>query len=220
VLSVNSLIGFGGAGDLKSFVCTDTSADLTTQTTYTFAAQALGAAAADRLIVVAISISDCVSIDSVTIGGDAMTEVVQESQSADPPVTAIFQRAVAAGETADIVITASDAARGCVIGVFSMIGLQSHTAVDSDVDNGTDSTASVTLTTQAGDFVVASVATNPGERNFTWSGGVTKRIESQFGSGSDGSGSVASGTTTGSSITPLVTLSSAEDHAFVAAAWR
>lgn len=211
----------GGLATARSFALTDIESSNSTDTSYTFTAAVLGPEAAGRLIVVSVGATDLTDFTGVTIGGNAMTEVVQAKQSTDPPVSAIYQRVVATGTTADIVVSCSDGARGCAIAVYSLIGLNSTTAVDSDSSAASaDGTATLTLTTVAGDFVVARVTANTDEVTYTWTQGVTEDQDVQFGAGTDGSSGAASGVATTTSISPLATLSGAEDHVIVAAAWR
>lgn len=197
-----------------------TVADSTNTDTYTFTGAAIGTASADRLVVVVVHAGDSASVSGVTIAGNAMTDVVQAAQVGSPPLVGIFTRNVAAGTTADIVVTLADAAVHAAINVYTITGLNSMTAQDFDSTTGTGTgDSSVTLTCSVGSAVIAAAETYTADATFTWSGGVSEDNEEAYG-GESGTGGAASGTATGTSITPNLAVSVSADRAFVAACWR
>jgi hypothetical protein len=79
--------------------------DISDLASYTFPAMPIGPADATRYVVIGVSTNSAASrsISGVSIGGVAATLLVSNGSTTTP--SAIFGRAVAAGETADIVVT-------------------------------------------------------------------------------------------------------------------
>jgi len=79
--------------------------------------------------------------------------------------------AVPTGTTGTVVVTFSGGETGCIIGVYAVTNLKSTTPI-SVVTVGPDNTitsASATLTTRIGGFVIATVATKEnGVTGWTW----------------------------------------------------
>jgi hypothetical protein len=208
----------GGAPPILTHIAT--TVDTSNADTFTFTGASIGTAAASRLVVVVVHAGDTASISSVTIDGNAADLVIQEAQTGSPPVVGIYQRAIATGTTADIVVTLADPAVHCFIDVYTITGLRSTTAIDSDKTNTTGAGASsVTLTTEVNAVVIAAVEYYTADVTSSWSGGVTENSDEAY-SAESGAGSGASGVATGTSISPSVTPSGSADRAFVAAAWR
>lgn len=107
-------------------------------TTYTFAAQPIGDAAADRRVHVGVGGSQSIrTISSVTIGGVTATQNIQHSGD-QASTAAIYTANVPTGTTADVVVVWSGGQQRCGIGIWSSTGLTSDAAIDADTGiNGT-----------------------------------------------------------------------------------
>jgi hypothetical protein len=100
--------------------------DSTDTTNYTFAGTSIGAAAADRLVIVMALTSNSGShIDSITLDGNPMTIHAQGNASGNWQNAAIASLPVPAGTTADIVMTTSATATVGHIFVYAVTGLDS-----------------------------------------------------------------------------------------------
>lgn len=128
--------------------------DTVGRTTYTFNSTSIGAASNNRLVVVCASIAATANrtINSMTIGGTSATSVV--SSASNVLGTAIFALLVTSGTTANISFTASGACLSGAIHVFTLKGLSSQTAIDTDTTVAA-AVNSLTLTTNYGSLVVA-----------------------------------------------------------------
>jgi hypothetical protein len=119
--------------------------DTADATTYTFTAASIGAATADRVIVVGCggSIVASRTISSVTLGGNAMTAVTTTAAGDSP--TGIYSLVVPSGTTATIVVTFSGGVSRCGISIWSLTGWGNVNtyAYNADTQN-TVSTLSVT----------------------------------------------------------------------------
>jgi hypothetical protein len=145
------------------------------QTTYTFSSQSIGAAAADRDVIVFIMGgfgATTGTIASVTIGGNAATIDVQRNQSAGSQGAAcgIAQLRVASGTTATIAVTFSSGALNCIIAVYRLTG---H-ADGSPFATGLDVTdpINISINVPAGGVAVSGAALyrSGGTGNNTWTG--------------------------------------------------
>lgn len=109
----------------------------TATTVWTFTGKAIGAAAADRMVIVStwvIKPGGTSRTWTVTIGGTAATEIAGTNASTSSGGTAdaeirMFSATVASGTTANIVVTTSGSTTGCGIGVWSAYNLASTTRV-------------------------------------------------------------------------------------------
>ena len=109
--------------------------DSTDRTSYTFAGTSIGAAAADRLlIIVGLTCGNNSHIDSITVDGTPMTIHAQGNANSNWQNAAIASLPVAAGTTADIGMTTSSNARAAHVFVYSATGLNSMTPTGSASD--------------------------------------------------------------------------------------
>jgi len=163
-------------------LATDTDND----TSYTFAAQNLGTAAADRYIIVAINGTDGGvggAIDTVTIGGVSAT-IVTQAAHANGQIVGFAIANVPTGTSGDIVVNfdhVGDTSGRCAIAAYRVDDLDSPTPVDSDSADGTGtSNASVTLTTDTDGFVIAAASGGAGTHGtFAWTN-VTEDFDSNL----------------------------------------
>lgn len=161
------------------------SSDDVNRIAYTFAAQDIGNATADRRVIVGVHGGGLAgdTLSSVTIGGVAATIVVQ-AQGEDE-IAAIAIADVPDGATADVVCTFSDTAARAAIGVWSVVGLTSSTPVDTD--SSVSDPASKTLTSVVGGFCIG-VASSTDDITVSWTN-LTERYDQSLETG----GSITSG---------------------------
>jgi len=157
-----------------SFVASDSALYLYGDGNITFSSQAIGDAAADRLIVVAVAFThdyNSSANNSLTVGGVSATKIVGDFDSPGSlsQDVAIWVAAVPSGTTADIVVgnnrTSGDKL-GAIIGVYRLTGA-SATAVDTSSGNSTDP-ISLNLDVGAEGLIVAAMGTRDSE--VSWSG--------------------------------------------------
>lgn len=130
---------------------TDSSVDPTDLTTYTFSAQAFGAEAADRKIIVGISNRGLnFGITSVTIGGVAATSVVQSPAGAATDKASIFIADVPTGATGDVVIVFGGGMTRVGIGVWRMVGASTSTPTDTGTSATDPATTTLTIAANGG----------------------------------------------------------------------
>lgn len=184
--------------------------DTSNSSSYTFSAQTIGTASADRRVIVGVHMEGARSITSATIGGVSATIVIQGGGSGK---SGILIAAVPTGTTADVVITLPGSNSSCAIGVWSVTGMTSDTAVDTgDVF---DDPAADTLSTANGGICIA-VATRATIGNVNWTG-ATEVYDDTDGSSLLFSG--ASAQTTGESITISANFSGSGDGKVLFATW-
>jgi hypothetical protein len=134
-------------------------------TTYTFASQPIGTASATRRVIVSISTNSTRTISSVTIGGVSATIDATNTLSGTGHV-AIASAVVPTGTTASVVVTLDSAGLGMGIGVWTLVGA-SPTGM---VATGNGDPTNLTVTTTAGDVVIAYAFTSGvGTALFAWS---------------------------------------------------
>lgn len=169
-------VGFVTAPTPPSVSFADLAHDASNSATYTFTDAAIGTADASRLVVVFGWIVSAVTIpalSTMTIGGSAATSVVERRSTQAHAF--MYQRAIAAGTTATVVIgNGSGSNLRCGIAVYSIYNLVNPTAA------GTNSTStdagSLALTTVPGSIVLAGLGTND-NTTCTWTG-VTEQHDS------------------------------------------
>jgi hypothetical protein len=151
-----------------------TATDGSDLSTYTFSAQAIGAASANRYVICGFGArytSGTPTITSVTIGGVAATQVSAQlaGTGTGKLLAGLYIALVPTGTTADIVIAFSATALRCDHVTFSATGLQSATptaSVMSTANPGTSGSFSVS----AGWIIVAfaMILGNASGRTCTW----------------------------------------------------
>jgi hypothetical protein len=166
--------GGGGAGG--GFI---TLAESTSNTPpWTFTAIDIGAAAANRVVVVGTVVYDAGAnqVTSVTIGGNAMTKAIDTSTAAaigTGRVAGIYYLVVAAGTTATIVVAASNTpAISAAIAVWALYPASS-TPVDAVASQGStvaSVTASAVAVTTGGVLCGIHQHDNNNATNWSWSG--------------------------------------------------
>lgn len=189
----------------------DETASTSDSSQYTFSSRSIGAAASDRVVVVAVAseiLFGGTSCQSVTIGGNAATKI-DEGASAHAAVS-LWRLKVPTGTTATVVASFADTQRRCGIIIFRIVDQIGDTP--TDYSHGA---ASTTLDIESGGCALAAfVDENPGSKTFT---GITERFDGsvessmQFGAGCDNFSQAYQNRTI--SVTSNIT-------SIVAAAWR
>lgn len=115
--------------------------NLASVTTFTTAALSIGTAAADRLVVVAVTVDDTgygtPVISAVTIGGAAAAEVVRYSTTRH--CTALWALAVPTGSTAAVGVTFDDPCEAysvAVSAVYGVISTPAYTVASAPAGSG------------------------------------------------------------------------------------
>jgi chitodextrinase len=152
-----------GGGSSATIALVSSGVDDASSSSYTFAAQNLGAAAADRLIAVCVSTRGNNDIDSLSVAGVAATLVVSSVWDAMGQAC-IYVAAVPAGTTGDIVVGATSGVTRMTFAAYRMTGV--------------DATATSTQTTLGGNITAvdngvllacSTVYWASGESECTWS---------------------------------------------------
>lgn len=149
-------------------------------TTYTFAAAALGVAAANRIILVAAhganALAASANISTVTVDGNSAARVIQLlTDTSSNRAAAIYAVALAAGTTGDVVVTFGAGQSRAGVGVWAMYGAASATASDTDSATctaGTPTTNGAATLTVPAKGVALGVSTSGGGVTVgcTWTG--------------------------------------------------
>lgn len=187
----------------------------TDASSYTFSAQNLGEAAADRLMVAAIATRAAAArtIDAVTIGGVSAT-IIQVGRSSGTVFNrvALAYASVPTGTTGDLVVTFNTSTLRCRTGLWRVVGLDSHTPVDTDSSAATPPTATLTTSDAGIAFGAAAVAVTANTGSVTtW----TNLTDKSFDSGSESAINIsgAYGATTAGTLAITATLSGGILHA-------
>lgn len=139
--------------------------DNSTASSYTFTARSLGSTAADRVIIVALSMrvaGTTTTVSSVTVAGSSASQIVSSPNNSggNTTLTEIWAVAVAAGTTGDVVVTFSGSVLRCGVNVWRMVGASGAAASASGGSTADPSTS--TLTIPANGAAVGYVAADYG----------------------------------------------------------
>lgn len=165
------------AGGPSPVVCTltDHAVDSANASSYTFSAKSLGAASADRKIVVAAlrnSGGSTAGVSSMTIGGISATLIVAKNH-VNECNSELWQANVPTGTTGDIVVNWGSSANRMGIGVWAVTGAAAAAYATSSSGSSVDN-LTTTINCPASGCVIAGAAGN--SSTFVWSG-VTERFE-------------------------------------------
>ena len=218
MLMLNQLVGFGGK---KAAVITLTFIGNTIDSgigpTYTFSGHAIGTAADNRQVVVAVVSGSNASrtINSVSVGGTALTEIIEALGGTVLPI-ALYAGAIPTGATADIVVTMSGSEDALQVGVWAMYGAAvgaSATATNED----TPPAAAIAI---PGGGVAIGASNNVGTAGVTWTG-ATERYDEQVETGGGNVWGSGADNTTGGGTTPTITADQTTESSpvLVLAAW-
>lgn len=149
--------------------------------TYTFSAQAIGAADATRHIIVAATARKAAPsalLSSMTIGGVSATVATSLEYNGNTLVIAYAK--VPTGTTADVVVEWSDVELRCGIGMWSIVGASAITVADFDTASAASGDVSGTVTAPAGSFTIATGCATGSNRFFDWTN-ATERYNENVG---------------------------------------
>lgn len=192
---------------------TDSSIDASNASTYTFSSQALGTAAADRVIVVGLFGDTARTVSSVTIGGVSASRVKRQLNTGN--FVELWQAAVPTGTTGDVVITFSGACSRSGVGVWALYGANptAHDTGASSANPGTD-----TLDVPA---LGVAIAYSAGSSIASWSWtGLTEKFDELLETDTyhAGASDAFSGTQTGMTVTATANTAPTQP-ALVMASW-
>lgn len=179
MLLVNQLCGFGvgAAGGALTITPQSSASSASDLTTYTFSAQAIGAASADRIVIVAcgaVNVSSGTTLSSATIGGISATILKQQTNNAASVDTifAIIAASVTSGTTADIVLNYSAGQLRAGVSTYSMTGGSITPYATYANTNGTDAVPDITINVPAGGGHVCGTYfyNGIGATSVTWAG--------------------------------------------------
>lgn len=150
-------------------------------TTYTFNTTNIGTAAADRIVVVGVTVNGSsngfpCTINSVTIGGNTATQIAQ-IVGASWATAGIFALAVPSGTTANIVVTLNRTAGRCAVAVWNMTGAN-ITPADTLTDTNASADPTGTIDVPANGCALAAAITATAT-TCTWSG-LTERVDTSL----------------------------------------
>lgn len=175
-LEVTQLHGFNVGGDAApviTFLQCSTS-NPTGSNPYTFASQNVGAEAAGRYTIVGVAAEDGSSsfgVNSMTIGGDSATEIVDEGGTRSASA-ALYIMSNPSGTSESIVVTMSEAITNSSVCLWSVTGLSSATATDTATGNSNTNPAAIALDVDlsAGGVGAAVCGETGTSVTFLWSG--------------------------------------------------
>lgn len=196
--------------DLSYLSSTSSTSSLTT---YTFAGQTLGAASTGRYIVVVATVSTAaagITINSMTIGGVAATEIVEKVGTGGTAnrTIAIYIAKVPTGTTGDIEFTCSTTGVRCALAWWRLEGIPSTAAAAT-----ASGTTSADINVSANDIVIVGAHDN--STTAMTPTGYTERVDIAYGVNRFEAGDY----TATANETPR-TISCATPLIMVAATWR
>lgn len=141
-----------------------------TSSSYTFNSVNIGAASAQRTVVIAVSWNAGASgrlLNSATIGGVSAT-LLQTSSAAGFERSAIIYASVPSGTTANVVLNFNGTiTNGIAIGVFRLLNVTTVTSPVFDAHNNTTTTYTTNISVNAGDYVISALGVGNGVANWT-----------------------------------------------------
>ena len=194
--------------------------DIATRSYYTFSATPIGTASADRLVVVAVHLTDYIAtaLSSVTIGGVTASIDVAPIFNGNKGVVGLASLIVAAGTTATIgVNTAGGPARGCSIAVHTITGLASGTAKATASASVVFPPVSTTINVGVNDALIVAMSSDSNDAYI--SAGVVESYN-QFGDGKSRAGGFLVAIAAETPRTVSATDLSGDDIAIAAATWE
>lgn len=180
----NHLIGFGAVSAASGRTVTYVTqlSDGTDAASYTFTGASIGTAAADRVVVVGVWVRSLSAVNftsgSLTIGGVSATRLSTAAAGAGPGAScALYALNVAAGTTANIVVTPSASSIRCAIAIWTVTGSTSVTTSDTISANTGSPAITGTLTIPIGGVGIAVAGDGQGTtQTCTWTG-MTERFD-------------------------------------------
>lgn len=136
-----------------------------------FSSVPIGAAAADRHVIVAVSTNPGGTISTVSVAGTSCTQVVVQTNISRELSLWISNLPVVSGTTATISVSYTGSPTGICVATWAATGLQSTSASETPHVTTTNA-ASVSCNVTAGGFIIAAAFSvfGNGPPLFTWSG--------------------------------------------------
>ena len=163
--------GFGGGGRNATIFFAGSTTTATDGAAITFSSHAIGTAASNRKVVVAVTTSGGTGADAVstlTVGGISAS-LVKATLTTDHTQVELWQADVPTGTTADIVVTWAASKNRTGIAVWAIYNAKSA-ANDTGTDTSTGTSAtSDTLNIPAGGVAIGAIAQS-GNQTSTWAG--------------------------------------------------
>ena len=152
----------GSAATAKVLAYLQTTTTTTDATTVTFSGVNVGTASASRRNIIATKAAGVAtaSVSSMTVDGDAATELLDVLASGGDTVAAMHIITNISGTSEDVVIVFAGLSSRTAIDTWEATGLVSNTPIDSGTSTATAPTD--TLNVVNGGFVVAAAANNSG----------------------------------------------------------
>lgn len=161
-----------------TFVASLTGPANTAVTTFTWTGFSIGAAAADRKVVACISLNALAAgqtISGLTIDGNAMTEVAQSALDAES-ISGMYEYELAAGTTAEFIVTASGNFYEGNLAVYTITG--AALTVSSTATTSADDTPNTTLNCPANGCIIGTANSRASPTSAAWSGITERQDES------------------------------------------
>ena len=192
-------------------------------TSWTFSSESLGAASADRSILVCFGSrkvgTASYAVSSVTVGGVSATEIISAvASSTNSTIASIWRADVPTGTTGDVVVTVDTSSIRAAIALYRCTGITSSSAnaTDTDIVVGV---SNMSTAATAGGFAVACGMTGVSPATHTWLG-FTEDCDFQVSGESSyftsGSLTTESADTLNSQTTPA----NWNENTYVQAAWQ
>jgi hypothetical protein len=142
---------------------------------YTFTDQALGAAAPDRYVVIAVVLRDAGGLpeaSTVTVQGISATEAVGVTfnNTTEAYYASLWIAAVPTGTTGTVVVTGNATMTDCAISLYRVTGIASPTPSDTDTDSGDKSLFSMDLDVQSRGIAIGVAIHETHLTAATWTG--------------------------------------------------
>ena len=192
MLSVTAMSGFGSgsAPSLPTINQTDRTIDTASKTVYTFTSQDVGVPSANRMVLVG---SNCRggsggAVSSVTIDGNAATEVVAADWGASASNSSLHQYALTTGTSVTIVVTYAAGKPQCGLVIWDV---QNTSTTPTDTGFSVDTSDPMTddINVLANSIVVGMAANSSSGATHTWTG-VTEEFDETL----EGTGTWTAGT--------------------------
>lgn len=152
---------------------TDSGSQVASLTSFTFAARAIGAADATRIVAVGIGIQATIgntTITGVTIGGVAATQATgaYQTEVTGGQTTDIWYAAVPSGTTADVVVNTAAQLSRCAVFVYRAIGTGvGFSVANGHADSGNVNSEAAAVTVPAGGGVIGVAAAHNATETIT-----------------------------------------------------
>ena len=218
----------GGYGSAVAVAYVATGESVSDLTQYTFSGFAIGAAAANRVVVVGVAVegnNNAPGAISGTIGGvtaTAPTELQANPDAGTKVLSAIMYATVPTGTTADVVVDVAAAPANCLIIVWTMLKdygpPAAHTAVGTDGTQTSGTQLSMAVDCLAKGSVIVNVVCGDDVAGTIGGTGFTSDVSNGTSSNTEHTGGHGDFTTAGTKTATTASLTN--EKAGVAAAFR